>query len=86
MSWDIESFREKLEDQHEFPGKYTFKFIVPHERRESIVEILPFAEIKYRESSNKKYVSVTASAQMESSQDVLDVYLAANKVDGCIAL
>ncbi|WP_421874690.1 DUF493 family protein [Marinoscillum sp.] len=86
MSWDIESFRQKLEDQHTFPGTYIFKFIVPHEKRDDVVEILPFADIKYRESSNGKYISVTASAEMKTSQGVLDVYIEANKIEGCIAL
>ncbi|HCX22258.1 MAG: DUF493 domain-containing protein [Flammeovirgaceae bacterium] len=86
MSWDIEAFRQKLEDQHEFPGQYKFKFIVPHDKREEIVEVLPFGEITYRDSSNKKYVSVTAVAEMETSQGVLDVYIEANKIEGCIAL
>ncbi|WP_258100274.1 DUF493 domain-containing protein [Marinoscillum pacificum] len=86
MSWDIESFRQKLEDQHEFPGTYKFKFIVPHEKRDEIVEVLPLGDIKYRDSSNKKYVSVTAEAEMETSQAVLDVYIEANKIEGCIAL
>lgn len=86
MSWDIESFREKLEDQHQFPGKYTFKFIVPHEKRDEIVQVLPLSDIKYRDSSNMKYVSVTAVAEMASSQEVLDVYMDANQIEGCIAL
>lgn len=86
MSWDIESFREKIEDQHTFPGTYIFKFIVPREKREAIVSLIPNAEIKFRDSSNKKYVSVTANAKVETSQGVLDVYIAANQIEGCIAL
>ncbi|MEQ8470120.1 MAG: DUF493 family protein [Marinoscillum sp.] len=86
MSWDIESFREKIEDQHSFPGSYIFKFIVPQEKRDEIIKLIPNAEIKCRESSNKKYVSVTANAKVETSQGVLDVYIAANQIEGCIAL
>ena len=86
MSWDIESFRQKLEDQHTFPGTYKFKFIVPNEQKETILEVLPAEEVQFRESSNGKYVSVTASAKMKTSQGVLDVYIQANKIEGCIAL
>ncbi len=86
MSWDIESFRQKLEDQHDFPGNYTFKFIVPKEKREEVVRILPAGEVKYRDSSNGTYVSVTVVAPMQKSDEVLDVYINANKIEGCIAL
>ncbi len=86
MSWDIESFRQKLEDQHTFPGTYKFKFIVPNEQREAILKVLPVDDVRFRESSNGKYVSVTASGKMKTSQGVLDVYIAANKIEGCIAL
>lgn len=87
MSWDVESFRLKLEQEHTFPGDYLFKFIVPREKREEILNILPKgSHVKFRESSNKKYVSITGRAKLKTSQGVLDVYFAANKVDGCIAL
>lgn len=86
MSWDIESFRQKVEDQHTFPGYYTFKFIVPREKRDNVLAFLPEGEISFRESANGKYVSVTAKIKLQTSQQVLDVYIVANNIDGLIAL
>ncbi|MEQ8239089.1 MAG: DUF493 domain-containing protein [Cyclobacteriaceae bacterium] len=86
MSWDVEAFREKVESQHEFPGKYSFKFIVPKESKDELLSILPESEISFKKSSGDKYVSITAVALVLNSQGVIDVYYAANKVKGCMAL
>lgn len=87
MSWDVESFREKVENEHTFPGYYIFKFIVPAEKKDEILDLLPPGDnVKFKESSNKKYISVTSRVKLQTSQGVLDVYFAANKVEGCIAL
>lgn len=86
MSWDKEAFREKLESQHVFPGDYNFKFIVPKQKREEILSLLPDFQISFKESSNGKYISITAVAKLENSQEVLDFYTKAHQIEGCIAL
>lgn len=87
MSWDIESFREKVESQHSFPGYYTFRFIVPQEKKDAVLSFLPAdGALSFKESSSGKYVSVTAKVKLETTQQVLDVYVVANDVDGLIAL
>ena len=86
MSWDIEAFRERIEAQHQFPGDYSFKFIVPRDKKEDVLSILPQSELSFKESSNGKYVSVTAVARMDNSQAVLDVYLSAHRIPGCMSL
>ncbi len=86
MSWDVESFKEKVESEHTFPGIYVFKFIVPTEKKEDILELLPQGKTSMRSSSNNHYVSITCRAQLSSSQDVVEVYFEANKVEGTIAL
>ncbi|MEQ8338964.1 MAG: DUF493 family protein [Cyclobacteriaceae bacterium] len=86
MSWDIESFREKVESEHTFPGVYIFKFIVPSEKKDEILELLPHGKTSMRSSSNNHYVSITCRAELSSSQDVIEVYFEANKVEGTIAL
>lgn len=87
MSWDVESFRQKIEHEHSFPGYYIFKFIVPAEKKDEIIRLLPAGgDVKYKQSANNKYVSITSKVRLQTSQGVLDVYFAANKVEGCIAL
>ncbi len=86
MSWDIEAFREKIETGHTFPGLYVFKFIVPAAQKEKVLSILPKSEISFRSSSNNTYISITSQAHVPSSEEVLQVYMEANKIEGCIAL
>ncbi|WP_436514567.1 DUF493 family protein [Ekhidna sp. To15] len=86
MSWDEKSFLEKLEGAHQFPDNYTFKFIVKPEHQAKVEALLPGAEVKLKPSSGNKYVSVTMSRMMDTSKDVVDVYVQANKIEGIIAL
>lgn len=86
MSWDEEAFLEKLEGTHEFPDNYTFKFIVKPEHQTKVESLVPGAEIKLKPSSGNKYVSVTLSRRMNTSQEVIEVYKEANKIEGIIAL
>ncbi|WP_420317318.1 DUF493 family protein [Ekhidna sp.] len=86
MSWDERAFVEKLEGTHHFPDNYTFKFIVKPEHQTKVESLVPGALIKLKPSSGNKYVSVTLSKKMNSSQEVVEVYKEANKIEGIIAL
>jgi putative lipoic acid-binding regulatory protein len=79
--------RQLLEESHEWPTTYTFKFIVPSGRVAEVEAILPDgAEIHHRASSGGKYVSVTGVVEMGSPDAVLAVYDAARAIDGIIGL
>ncbi len=86
MSWDERAFKEKLENNHDFPGEYIFKFIVKPEHQKQVESLVEGAEIKLKPSSGNKYVSVTMNKKMNSSQEVIDVYNQAYKIEGIIAL
>ena len=86
MSWDENAFKEKLESNHDFPGDYTFKFIVKPEHEEEVKSLLNGADIKLKPSSGNKYVSITLNKKMESSYDVIEVYKKAHTIEGIIAL
>ena len=86
MSWDEKAFKEKLENNHDFPGEYIFKFIVKPEHENEVKALVSDAEIKLKPSSGNKYVSVTLTSEMESSEAVIDVYKKAHTIEGIIAL
>lgn len=86
MSWDIKAFKEKLEDQHSFPGSYIFKFIVPSDKLSEAESLWKEGEITRKPSSKGKYTSVTIKATMTSSDQVITVYEEAHKIEGLIAL
>ena len=86
MSWDEAAFKEKLENNHDFPGLYIFKFIVKPEHQKEVESLVSNAEIKLKPSSGNKYVSVTINARMQTSQEVVEIYKEANKIKGIISL
>jgi len=86
MSWDTIEFRQKLDDQHTFPGLYIFKFIVPSEAVEQVEKLWNKGEILKKPSSKGKYTSVTINAQVENSEQIVEIYQRASEIKGCIAL
>lgn len=79
--------RQLLEQVHDWPAVYTFKFIVPADAVAEVEALLPDdAEVSHRASRRGKYVSVTGKATMASADDVLAVYAAARRIDGIIGL
>lgn len=86
MSWDEQAFKEKLEGTHSFPGAYTFKFIVATEKQEAVENLIDGAEVSLKPSSGNKYVSVTLNSEMQTGDEVIDVYKRAKQIEGLIAL
>ena len=82
----ISDFKDQLEKHHEFPGFYTFKFILPADKIEMINEILPEDDIILKPSRNGKYFSVTAKVSVESSDDVIRIYKETSHIEGIIKL
>ncbi len=86
MSWDEQAFKEKLENSHTFPGSYIFKFIIKSNQQEQVKSLVDGAEIRLKPSSRNKYLSITIQKTMASSQEVVDVYNKAFKIEGIISL
>ncbi len=82
----IQRFKEKLDSQHSFPGKYIFKFIVPIEQKNEVLKILPNGEVYFKSSKKENYISITSVAKMESSDNVIKIYENAYQIKGIISL
>lgn len=82
---DLDGLKEKLSDL-EWPAGYLFKFIVPAGKIDQIVKVLPKGELSTKESGKGKYISVTSYSELGSSDEVIDVYLNASRIEGLIAL
>lgn len=81
-----EEFKKKLDDVHDFPALYMFKFIVTEDKKGEVESLFPSSELEYKPSSKGKYTSVTAKVMMQSSDDVIAIYKKAQKIEGIIAL
>jgi putative lipoic acid-binding regulatory protein len=88
-----EEFYSKLEKQldehHNFPSTYMFKFIIPNDNRSiALVEELftPKAVVTFRESKTGKYVSVTGKDKFNNAENVIATYKLAEKIEGLMSL
>jgi hypothetical protein len=86
MDKDLQRFQERLDECHEWPCSYCFKFIVPHEQADVAENLFPDDTVRRRPSSKGKYVSITAEVRMETSDEVIEVYSRACKIPGVIML
>lgn len=87
---DIERVKKTLDQTHEWPSVFMFKFIVPSDN-EKIAEVESLfnsktAEIRMNESRNGKYTSITGREVMTDSDSVLAIYKKAAEIEGLIAL
>ena len=83
---EIDRLKTLLENNHDFPTKYMFKFIVPQTKEAEVKNIFPYENVRMNFSKRGKYVSITVELMMESSDAVLEVYKAAQSIEGLIAL
>ncbi|MEM9052725.1 MAG: DUF493 family protein [Bacteroidota bacterium] len=87
---ELEKLKAALDQVHDWPSVYPFKFIVPSDNQKiAQVEALfnaETAEITMRQSKNGKYTSISAKEIMTSAEGVLECYEKAGKIDGLIAL
>lgn len=83
---DQQRFSEVLDEHHEWPGPYTFKFIVPAAKVEDVEALFVAGAPRRRASKNGKYISVTVRLQMSSSAEVIAIYQRAYAIQGLMAL
>ncbi|MCB0784219.1 MAG: DUF493 family protein, partial [Flavobacteriales bacterium] len=79
--------KAKLEDVHDWPSVYMFKFIFEptEERLARVMALFPEeSEVLRRYSKGGKYLSVTAKEVMMNADDVVDRYVRASEIDGVI--
>ncbi|PEN13576.1 DUF493 domain-containing protein [Longibacter salinarum] len=81
-----ERFRELLDDQNDWPTRYTFKFIAPSDTVEDLKGVFDDHPVRVRESSKGNYMSVTAHLRCETSDDVIAIYEEASDIEGVISL
>ena len=82
--WRI--LRGLLDSEHEWPGNFLFKFIVPVGELQRVEAILGQSEISLKASKKGNYVSVTAHFFAESADSVIEIYMSASQISGVISL
>lgn len=85
---DFNILRERLEKSLTFPAVYMFKFIFPADiRKMAMVEALftSEADIQVKESSNNRFISITAREVMMNVDEIISVYKKASEIEGVMA-
>ncbi|MBK6541388.1 MAG: DUF493 family protein [Flavobacteriales bacterium] len=81
--------KERLDQVHEWPSVYMFKFIFEPEqsRLDAVLALFPpESQVLRRYSKGGKYLSITVTEVMMNADDVVDRYDRASAIDGIIVL
>ncbi len=82
----IESFKSALNDNHEWPCYYTFKFIVPKDKTREVLDLFADDPVSERESKSGRFISYTMEMHVESADHVLSLYNRVSHIKGVITL
>ncbi|GAB7022778.1 DUF493 family protein [Salidesulfovibrio brasiliensis] len=86
MTFDRDKFMETLDEHHEWPCPFIFKFIMPTESLPVFEERFPETEYSLKESKSGKYTSVTMEPHVCSAEEVVKVYEKAADIPGIMSL
>jgi putative lipoic acid-binding regulatory protein len=81
--------KQRLDEVHEWPSVYMFKFIFEPdaERLEKVLALFTGeADVQRKYSTGGKYVSISAQEVMISADEVVERYDKASEIKGVIAL
>ncbi len=80
------AFREKLDQEHDWPTIYMFKFVVPAIRASEVKIAFANETLQTKTSKAGNYISFTMNKMINSSEEVVEIYKKAKKIQGLIAL
>ena len=83
---DYRTLKAKLEVFETWPHAYTFKFIVPGEKRSELEAVFAGHEYSLRPSRTGKYFSLTCVMEMPDADAVIAVYERVSGIEGSFAL
>ncbi len=81
--------KERLDEVHDWPAVYMFKFILEpeKERLDSVLALFPpESEVLRKYSEGGKYLSITVKEVMMTSDEVVKRYDKASEIQGVIVL
>jgi putative lipoic acid-binding regulatory protein len=82
----LESLKAVLEATETWPCSYVFKFIVPVDNHEYLIELVGDGDISLRASKKGNYMSVTIKKMLHSPEEVIKIYVKVSSVEGIISL
>lgn len=83
---DLESFRSSLDANYEWPSLYPFKFIVPVDQAESVLNLFADNPVQALESKNGRFIAYTMEIHVHSCDEVIAIYQRVAQIPGVISL
>ncbi|RME18049.1 MAG: DUF493 domain-containing protein [Bdellovibrio sp.] len=83
---ELATLKKLLETQYQWPCRYLFKFIVPHNQVPKVKALFPGEDIQLKASRNGNYVGLTVNIHLESADVVIAIYQKASQIKGLISL
>ena len=83
---DLESFRSSLDANYEWPSLYPFKFIVPVDQVESVLNLFADNPVQAREPKNGRFIAYTMEIHVHSCDEVIAIYQRVAQIPGVISL
>ena len=80
------AFKEKLDREHNWPAIYMFKFVVPKSNAAEVRDLFSDEPLKEKKSKAGNYIAFTFKKMINSSDEVVHIYIKAKKVKGLISL
>lgn len=82
----LESLRSALDDNYDWPCNFTFKFIVPRDQTETVLDLFADDPVSERPSRSGKYTAYTMEMYVHSADEVFAIYQRVAQVPGVISL
>lgn len=82
----VESFKSSLDAYYTWPASFPFKFIVPIEQANQVIELLDDPNLTSRPSANGRYRAFSLEKMMHSSEEVVAVYEKMMLIPGIISI
>lgn len=86
---DLDGLRARLDEHHDWPSEYMFKFIAPNtpDHIDAIIGVFPKqVRIDRRLSGGGKYISLTIHEVVANADAVFDRYREVNSIGGIFAM
>ena len=82
----VESFKSSLDAYYTWPASFPFKFIVPIEQSNQVIELLDDPNLTSRPSSNGRYKAFSLEKTMGSSEEIISIYEKMERIPGIISI
>ena len=83
---ELDSFRSSLDANYDWPCLYPFKFIVPKDQSDAVLELFADDPVQANESSTGRFIAYTMEMNVHSCDEVIAIYQRVARVPGIISL